>query len=43
MTTVRRDGTPVTTPVWVVAAADRLYVWTGSETGKVKRIPKTRR
>ena len=38
MTTVRRDGTPVATPVWVVAAADRLYVWTGSETGKVKRI-----
>ena len=35
---MRRDGTPVATPVWVVAAADRLYVWTGSETGKVKRI-----
>ena len=38
ITTLRRDGTPVATPVWVVAAAGRLYVWTGSKTGKVKRI-----
>ena len=38
ITTLRRDGTPVATPVWVVAAAGRLYVWTGSQTGKVKRI-----
>jgi uncharacterized protein len=38
ITTLRRDGTPVATPVWVVAAAGRLHVWTGSKTGKVKRI-----
>jgi uncharacterized protein len=38
ITSFRRDGTPVASPVWVVAAAGRLYVWTGSETGKVKRI-----
>jgi uncharacterized protein len=38
LTTLRRDGTPVATPVWVVAAADLLYVWTGSQTGKAKRI-----
>lgn len=38
VTSFRRDGTPVATPVWVVAAAGHLYVWTGSETGKAKRI-----
>jgi PPOX class probable F420-dependent enzyme len=38
ITTLRRDGTPVATPTWVVAAAGHLYVWTGSQTGKVKRI-----
>jgi PPOX class probable F420-dependent enzyme len=38
ITTFRRDGTPVATPVWVVAAAGRLYVWTGSGTGKARRI-----
>ena len=38
VTTFRRDGRPVATPVWVVADAERLYVWTGSQTGKVKRV-----
>jgi uncharacterized protein len=38
ITTFRRDGRPVATPVWVVADAGRLYVWTGSQTGKVKRV-----
>jgi uncharacterized protein len=38
MTTFRRDGSPVATPVWVVGHAGLLYVWTGGETGKVKRI-----
>jgi PPOX class probable F420-dependent enzyme len=38
ITSFRRDGTPVATPVWVVAGAGHLYVWTGSRTGKVKRI-----
>jgi uncharacterized protein len=26
MTSFRRDGTPVASPVWVVAATGRLYV-----------------
>jgi PPOX class probable F420-dependent enzyme len=38
ITTFRRDQSPVATPVWVVADNGRLYVWTGSQTGKVKRI-----
>lgn len=38
VTSLRRDGTPVATPVWVVAAEGHLYVWTGSQTGKAKRI-----
>jgi uncharacterized protein len=38
ITSFRRDGTPVATPVWVVAHAGRLYVWTGSQTGKARRI-----
>ena len=38
LTTFRRDGTPVATPVWVVGENDLLYVWTGATTGKAKRI-----
>ncbi len=38
LTTYRRDGTPVTTPVWWVARGDRFYVGTTRNTGKVKRI-----
>jgi uncharacterized protein len=38
ITTFRRDGSPVATPVWVVAESGRLYVWTGAQTGKAKRI-----
>jgi PPOX class probable F420-dependent enzyme len=39
LTTFRRDGTPVATPVWVVADEDRaLLVWTGAETWKAKRL-----
>ena len=37
-TTFRRDGTPVGTALWIVADGDHLYVWTGSQTGKVKRV-----
>ena len=37
ITTFRRDGSPVATPVWVVAEGGRLYVWTGAQTGKAKR------
>jgi uncharacterized protein len=38
ITTFRRDGTPVPTPVWVGRDDDELIVWTRSDTGKVKRI-----
>jgi uncharacterized protein len=39
LTTFRRDGTTASTPVWVVSDdGQRLLVWTGAETWKVKRI-----
>jgi uncharacterized protein len=39
LTTFRRDGSEVSTPVWVVSDdGRRLLVWTGSQTWKVKRI-----
>ncbi len=38
LTTFRRDGTPVGTAVWIVGDGDHLYVWTGANTGKVKRV-----
>jgi PPOX class probable F420-dependent enzyme len=38
LTTFRKDGTPVATPVWVAGDFDALYVWTNSESWKVKRI-----
>ena len=38
LTTFRRDGTPVPTPVHVVAHGDVAYVRTFEPSGKVKRI-----
>jgi PPOX class probable F420-dependent enzyme len=39
LTTYKRDGTPVATPVWVVSDdGTRLLVWTGSDTWKAKRL-----
>jgi len=39
LTTFRRDGSPVSTPVWVVSDdGSRLLVWTGARTWKAKRI-----
>lgn len=38
ITTFRRDKSPVATPVWVVGDGGHLYVWTGAQTGKAKRI-----
>ncbi|MBT2405322.1 MULTISPECIES: PPOX class F420-dependent oxidoreductase [unclassified Streptomyces] len=38
LTTFRKDGTPVATPVWAVAEGGELYVWTRSDSWKVKRI-----
>lgn len=39
LTTFRKNGTPVPTPVWFVLDEDgQLYVWTEAESGKVKRL-----
>lgn len=39
LTTFKRDGTPVSTPVWVVSDDDRrLLVWSEAGTWKVKRL-----
>jgi uncharacterized protein len=39
LTTFRRDGTAASMPVWVVSDdGERLLVWTGADTWKVKRI-----
>jgi PPOX class probable F420-dependent enzyme len=38
VTTYRRDGTGVPTPVWVVRDGDGLAVWTPTKSGKVKRV-----
>ncbi|MDQ3576345.1 MAG: PPOX class F420-dependent oxidoreductase [Actinomycetota bacterium] len=38
VTTFRRDGTPVSTPVWVVRDGDRLLFGSAAQTGKIKRI-----
>ncbi|MGX4687900.1 PPOX class F420-dependent oxidoreductase [Streptomyces sp. JNUCC 63] len=38
VTSYRRNGTPVATPVWVVRDGDALGVWTAAGSWKVKRI-----
>lgn len=45
LTTFKRDGTPVTTPVWVapLTAANTVGFWTSSGSGKAKRIAHTER
>jgi PPOX class probable F420-dependent enzyme len=44
LTTFRRDGTPVATPVWVVKLDDgRIGFWTSSGSGKAKRLAHTAR
>ncbi|MET7641290.1 PPOX class F420-dependent oxidoreductase [Streptomyces sp. NPDC005438] len=47
LTTFRRSGDPVATPVWVApdpgGDPDRMVVWTRDQTGKVKRLRHTER
>jgi uncharacterized protein len=39
LTTFKRDGTPASTPVWVVSDdGERLLVWSSAKTWKVRRI-----
>ena len=41
-TSFKRDGTPVTTPVWVVPVDDgKIGFWTSSGSGKAKRLAHT--
>lgn len=38
LTTYRKTGVAVTTPVWFAQNGARLCVWTGADSGKVKRL-----
>ena len=38
LTTFKKDGTAVATPVWVVRDGDHLYVSTDATSGKAKRL-----
>ncbi|MCM6775440.1 PPOX class F420-dependent oxidoreductase [Nocardia sp. CDC159] len=38
LTTFRKNGSPVGTPVWAVLDGDKLYAWTVTDSGKVKRL-----
>lgn len=38
LTTFRKNGQPVPTPVWFAQAGDSLYVMTVDNTGKIKRV-----
>jgi PPOX class probable F420-dependent enzyme len=43
LTTFRRDGSAVSTPIWFALDGPRLVAFTGAQTGKVKRIRNTSR
>ncbi|EOM78352.1 putative FMN flavoprotein [Rhodococcus rhodnii LMG 5362] len=43
LTTFRKDGTPVDTPLWVAPDGDAAVVWTPRESWKVRRIRHTPR
>jgi PPOX class probable F420-dependent enzyme len=43
LTTFRRTGVPVSTPVWAAPDGDSLVVWTRTDSGKVKRLRHTSR
>jgi hypothetical protein len=43
LATFRRTGAEVATPVWFAAVDGRFYVFTGGESGKVKRLRHTPR
>lgn len=38
LTTYRKNGDPVTTPVWFIEREGKLYVRTGLKSGKVRRL-----
>ncbi|HEU5015495.1 MAG TPA: PPOX class F420-dependent oxidoreductase [Roseiflexaceae bacterium] len=41
--TFRKNGQPVSTPVWMAQEGSRVYVMTGRNSGKIKRIRHTSR
>ena len=43
LTTYRKDGTAVATPVWAAADGGVLYIWTRSDSWKVKRLRNDKR
>jgi PPOX class probable F420-dependent enzyme len=43
LTTFRRTGAPVPTPVWAAPDGEFLVVWTRADSGKVKRLRHTAR
>jgi PPOX class probable F420-dependent enzyme len=43
LTTFRRTGVPVSTPVWAAPDGDSIVVWTRTDSGKVKRLRHTTR
>jgi PPOX class probable F420-dependent enzyme len=43
LTTYRRDGRGVATPVWFAIDGGRIVVWTDADSGKAKRIRATHR
>ncbi|HLS78454.1 MAG TPA: PPOX class F420-dependent oxidoreductase [Nocardia sp.] len=43
LTTYRKDGTPVGTPLWAVADGGKLYMWTVTDSWKVKRLKRNPR
>lgn len=43
LTTFRRNGTPVSTPVWIAPDGDELLIVTVDDTGKTKRLAHTAR
>ena len=38
LTTFKRDGSPVASPMWIVRDGSRLWLWTPAEAAKVKRV-----
>ncbi|HEY3474925.1 MAG TPA: PPOX class F420-dependent oxidoreductase [Anaerolineales bacterium] len=38
LTTYRKNGTPVMTPVWFVRREEKLFIWTAADSGKAKRV-----
>ncbi len=43
LTTFRRDGRAVSTPVWFAIEGDHLVIWTAASSGKAKRLRHTSR